>query len=97
VKIKIGGAPLQQDLRRIEAVARLLPAADHLAVDAIYAYTRTTSIQAAAALRPLGLWWFEDICDPLDFETLAAVSPPFARRSGIEIPLISPRSRPLLI
>jgi D(-)-tartrate dehydratase len=58
VKIKIGGAPLQQDLRRIEAVARLLPAADHLAVDAIYAYTRTTSIQAAAALRPLGLWSF---------------------------------------
>src|SRR5215475_7164328 len=39
VKIKIGGAPLVQDMKRIEAVARLLPEAGHLAVDAIYAYT----------------------------------------------------------
>jgi L-alanine-DL-glutamate epimerase-like enolase superfamily enzyme len=31
VKIKIGGAPLAQDLKRIEAAARLLPDAGHLA------------------------------------------------------------------
>jgi L-alanine-DL-glutamate epimerase-like enolase superfamily enzyme len=74
VKIKIGGVPLEQDLRRIEAAARLLPDASHLAVDAIYAYDQTTSIEAASALAPFGLWWFEDICDPLDFETLAAVA-----------------------
>jgi len=78
VKIKIGGVPLQQDLRRIEAAAGLLPDAGRLAVDAIYAYTRTTSIEAAAALLPLGLWWFEDICDPLDFETLATVAERYA-------------------
>jgi L-alanine-DL-glutamate epimerase-like enolase superfamily enzyme len=78
VKIKIGGVPLQQDLRRIETAAGLLPDAGHLAVDAIYAYTRTTSMEAAAALRPLGIWWFEDICDPLDFETLAAVAAKYA-------------------
>jgi L-alanine-DL-glutamate epimerase-like enolase superfamily enzyme len=79
VKIKVGGIPLKQDLRRIEAAARLLPNASHLAVDAIYAYDRTTSIEAASALAPLGLWWFEDICDPLDFETLAAVAERYAR------------------
>src|SRR6516162_5200031 len=66
VKIKIGGA------------ARLLPDASHLAVDAIYSYTSTSSLEAADALAPLGLWWFEDICDPLDFETLAAVAARYA-------------------
>ena len=41
IKIKIGGATLLQDLKRIEAAARLLPDASHLAVDAIYSYTPT--------------------------------------------------------
>jgi L-alanine-DL-glutamate epimerase-like enolase superfamily enzyme len=67
IKIKIGGTPLLQDLKRIEAAARLLPDASHLAVDAIYSYAPTSRIEAAEALAPLGLWWFEDICDPLDF------------------------------
>lgn len=69
VKIKIGGAPLEQDLRRIEAAAAVLPGAGNLAVDAIYSYDRTTGLEAARVLAPFGLWWFEDICDPLDFET----------------------------
>src|SRR5262249_27269123 len=60
-KIKIGGAPLARDLKRIDAAARLLGGPEHLAVDAIYAYTPTTGIEAADALAPLGLWWFEDI------------------------------------
>jgi L-alanine-DL-glutamate epimerase-like enolase superfamily enzyme len=74
VKIKIGSAPLAQDLKRIDVAARLLDGPERLAVDAIYAYTPATSLEAANALAPLGLWWFEDICDPLDFETLAAVA-----------------------
>src|SRR5215831_4783686 len=78
IKIKIGGVPLLQDLKRIEAAARLLPDISHLAVDAIYSYTPISSIEAAEALAPLGLWWFEDICDPLDFETLAAVATRYA-------------------
>jgi D(-)-tartrate dehydratase len=73
-KIKIGGAPMAQDLTRIDVAARLLDGPEHLAVDAIYSYTPVTSLEAADALAPLGLWWFEDICDPLDFETLAAVA-----------------------
>ena len=73
-KIKIGSAPLAQDLKRIDAAARQLDGPGHLAVDAIYAYTATTGIEAADMLAPLRLWWFEDICDPLDFETLAAVA-----------------------
>jgi L-alanine-DL-glutamate epimerase-like enolase superfamily enzyme len=73
-KIKIGGAPLAQDLKRIEAAARLLDGPEHLAVDAMNSYAAASSVEAADALAPLGLWWFEDICDPLDFDTLATVA-----------------------
>ncbi len=72
VKIKIGGAPLEQDLDRISAVQALLGAPSHLAVDAMNSYDAAQCLTAAAALRRHNLWWFEDICDPLDFETLAA-------------------------
>lgn len=38
VKIKIGGASLDQDLRRVEAAATHLAGTDHLAVDALNSY-----------------------------------------------------------
>jgi L-alanine-DL-glutamate epimerase-like enolase superfamily enzyme len=96
VKIKIGGAPLVQDLKRIEAVARLLPDAGHLAVDAIYAYTATSSLDAAVALAPFGLWWFEDICDPLDFDTLGAVAARYSAPIGAGEALFSAAEARLL-
>jgi L-alanine-DL-glutamate epimerase-like enolase superfamily enzyme len=77
-KIKIGGGPLAQDLKRIDAAARLLHCANHLAVDAMNSYTLASSVDAADALVPHGLWWFEDICDPLDFDNLAAVASRYA-------------------
>jgi L-alanine-DL-glutamate epimerase-like enolase superfamily enzyme len=73
-KLKMGSAPLAQDLRRIEAVSKVMPNPSHVAVDAMNAYRREAALEAAAALNPLGLWWFEDICDPLDFATLADVA-----------------------
>lgn len=81
VKIKIGGAPLAQDIARIEAVLALLPASD-VAVDAMNAYDAAQSEEAVQALAPYGLRWWEDVRDPLDFETLAAIAasypPPLA-------------------
>jgi len=74
VKIKIGAAPLSQDRKRIEAALALLPNANHLAVDAMNAYDAEGSLAAASALAPYGLRWFEDVCDPLAFETQAAVA-----------------------
>ena len=81
VKIKIGGATLQ-DLRRIEAAAAYLPGPRYLAVDAMNAYDPSRALTAATALAGFGLWWFEDVCDPLDFATHARVAarypPPLA-------------------
>ncbi|MDQ2858206.1 MAG: mandelate racemase, partial [Candidatus Eremiobacteraeota bacterium] len=73
-KMKIGGAPIADDLHRIEAAATVLGSADRLAVDAMNAYEREQSFEAADALAPYGLSWFEDVCDPLDFDTHAAVA-----------------------
>ncbi len=74
VKIKIAGKSFDQDLARIDAAVELLPDAGHLAVDAMNGYDAAACRAAAGRLAPYGLWWFEDICDPLDFETQAAVA-----------------------
>lgn len=74
VKIKVGSRPLSEDLRRIEAVLKLLPDGGHLAVDAMNRYTPEAALEAAKAFAPYRLEWFEDICDPLDFETHAAIA-----------------------
>ena len=82
VKIKIGGRLLGEDLRRIDAVLSLLSGGDHLAVDAMNRYSPEAAVQAAKALAPYGLQWFEDVCDPLDFEAQAQIAraydPPLA-------------------
>jgi len=77
-KIKIGGTALDQDLRRIEAAAAPLAGYGQLAVDAMNTYRLSQALTAAAALADFGLWWFEDICDPLDFATHAAVAAGYA-------------------
>jgi L-alanine-DL-glutamate epimerase-like enolase superfamily enzyme len=78
VKVKIGGAPLDHDLRRIEAAAAHLADSGHLAVDAMNTYNPDMSLTAATALARFGLWWFEDICDPLDFATHARIAAQYA-------------------
>ncbi|MGE4221302.1 MAG: enolase C-terminal domain-like protein [Alphaproteobacteria bacterium] len=76
-KIKIGGTTLSDDLRRIEAAQAALPAGGRLAVDAMNGYDRTSGIAAAQALSGRGLWWFEDVCDPLDFDAQTAIAATF--------------------
>jgi D(-)-tartrate dehydratase len=82
IKIKIGGRSLAEDLKRIEAALSLLPGGDHLAVDAMNRYTPESAVQAAKALGPYNLRWFEDVCDPLDFAAHAQIArdyePPLA-------------------
>jgi L-alanine-DL-glutamate epimerase-like enolase superfamily enzyme len=78
VKMKIGGAPIAEDLRRIEAVLKILKTPDQLAVDANGRFDLDTAIAYAKALAPYGLRWFEEAGDPLDFELQAKLAPIYA-------------------
>lgn len=74
VKMKIGGAPLAEDLRRIESVLEILESPQQLAVDANGRLDLDDAIAYARALAPYGLRWFEEPGDPLDFELQAALA-----------------------
>jgi L-alanine-DL-glutamate epimerase-like enolase superfamily enzyme len=79
-KIKIGSAPLARDLERVDAALKVVQAPDRLAVDAMNLYDVEAALRAAAALAPYGLWWFEDVCAPLDFQAHAAVAAAYEGR-----------------
>jgi L-alanine-DL-glutamate epimerase-like enolase superfamily enzyme len=74
VKMKVGGLPLDQDCRRIEAVLQVLGDEAKLAVDANGKFDRAESLAYAKALAPFRLRWFEEPCDPLDFALLAEIA-----------------------
>ena len=72
--MKIGGAPLDEDLRRIEAVLAILPKGCSLAVDANGRFDLETAIDYAKALSAYDLFWYEEAGDPLDFELQAKLA-----------------------
>jgi L-alanine-DL-glutamate epimerase-like enolase superfamily enzyme len=68
VKMKIGGASLDEDLRRIEAVLEVVDGdGSRLAVDANGRFDLETAVAYADALAPYGLRWYEEAGDPLDY------------------------------
>jgi L-alanine-DL-glutamate epimerase-like enolase superfamily enzyme len=72
VKMKIGGAPLTEDLRRIEAVLEVVGGeGGRLAVDANGRFDLETAVAYAEALEPYHLRWYEEPGDPLDYELQA--------------------------
>jgi L-alanine-DL-glutamate epimerase-like enolase superfamily enzyme len=74
VKIKIGGAPLEEDLRRIEAVLEIAGKGKALAVDANGRFDLQTALDYSDALAPYGLKWYEEPGDPLDYQLNAEVA-----------------------
>jgi L-alanine-DL-glutamate epimerase-like enolase superfamily enzyme len=83
VKMKVGGLPLADDVKRVAAVREVVaPRGARLAVDANCKFGRADGLAYAKALEPLGLAWFEEPCDPLDYaltaEIAAAYAPPLA-------------------
>jgi L-alanine-DL-glutamate epimerase-like enolase superfamily enzyme len=74
VKMKIGGAPLAEDLKRIEAVLKILKTPDQLAVDANGRFDLETAVTYAKALAPYGLRWYEEAGDPLDYQLQAKLA-----------------------
>lgn len=73
-KMKIGGAPLLEDLKRIEAAIEVVGAAERLAVDANGRFDLDTAIAYARALEPIGLFWYEEAGDPLDYALQATLA-----------------------
>jgi L-alanine-DL-glutamate epimerase-like enolase superfamily enzyme len=83
VKMKVGGLPLAEDVKRVTAVLEVVaPRRGRLAVDANCKFGRDDALAYAKALAPLRLAWFEEPCDPLDYaltaEIAAAYAPPLA-------------------
>ncbi len=74
VKMKIGGAPLAEDCRRIESVLAELGKDAQLAVDANGRFDLDTAIAYAKALRDYPLYWYEEAGDPLDFHLQATLA-----------------------
>jgi len=73
VKKKIGGADLNEDLRRIDSVLSVLQDGQKLAVDANGRFDLDTAIAYAKALSQYDLFWYEEAGDPLDFELQATL------------------------
>ena len=73
VKMKIGGAPLDEDLRRIDAVLEIVGDGQRLCVDANGRFDTDTALAYAEALKPYNLYWYEEAGDPLDYALQAEV------------------------
>ncbi|MEQ3624621.1 MAG: mandelate racemase/muconate lactonizing enzyme family protein [Celeribacter sp.] len=75
VKIKVGAVSLAEDMARIDVA---LSALDHdgsrLSVDANGRFEREEALAFGRAIAPLGLRWYEEPGDPLDYTLMAALA-----------------------
>jgi D(-)-tartrate dehydratase len=73
VKMKIGGATVDEDRQRIDAVLEEVGDEAQLAVDANGRFNLETAIAYAHMLREYPLFWYEEAGDPLDYSLQAAL------------------------
>ena len=75
VKMKIGGAGLVGDMRRIEAVLSVVGHdGSRLCVDANGRFDLETALAYGRAIAPFNLRWYEEPLDPLDYLLHAALA-----------------------
>lgn len=74
VKMKIGAVPLDEDLRRIEAVLDVVGDGRKLCVDVNGRFDIDTAIAYAEAIRQYDLFWYEEVGDPLDYALQAELA-----------------------
>ena len=74
VKMKIGGEPIEDDRRRIEAVLTEIDGQARLAVDANGRFGLEQAVAYAKMLREYPLFWYEEAGDPLDYQLQAALA-----------------------
>ena len=72
-KIKIGGASLDEDRRRIETALEIAGTGARLAVDANGRFDAAEALAYGRAIESLDLRWFEEPGDPLDFALHRAI------------------------
>ena len=80
VKMKIGGASLDEDLRRIETVLDLVGNGERLAVDANGRFDLEGAVVYGKALEKYRLRWFEEPVDPLDHASHAELAKVYSGR-----------------
>ncbi len=79
VKMKIGGVPLADDLKRIEAVLKVIGGkGENLCVDVNGRYDLDQALACGAAIAPYNLRWYEEPLDPLDYLLHAALATRYA-------------------
>lgn len=75
VKMKIAGADLASDLKRIEAALTVVDGnGSRLMVDANGRYDVKEALECAIAIKDYGLKWYEEPLDPLDFASHAIIA-----------------------
>lgn len=78
VKMKVGGVPLEEDLKRIEAVIDVVGSGQNLMVDVNGRFNLEEAIRFGEAIKDYNLFWYEEVGDPLDYklqEELSKVYP----------------------
>jgi L-alanine-DL-glutamate epimerase-like enolase superfamily enzyme len=67
VKMKVGGVPLAEDLKRIEAVIEVVGEGKNVAVDVNGRFDLKQAIEFGEAIKPYKVRWYEEVGDPLDY------------------------------
>lgn len=91
LKMKVGGLPLVEDCKRIEAVLEVVGDSQSLAVDANCIFDRQQAIDCGKAIAPFGLRWYEEPCHPHDYEAYKAVAQSYSLPLASCENLFSPR------
>lgn len=66
-KMKVGGMDIDQDLVRIDQALKVADSPGELAVDANGCFDLAGALEFGERIAPLGLRWFEEPGDPLDY------------------------------
>lgn len=74
VKMKIGGAPLHEDIARVEEAIRVLGGGSKVAVDANGRFALDEALNWGKHFDGYGLRWLEEMGDPLDYAIQAALA-----------------------
>lgn len=73
-KIKVGGVPLEEDLKRIEAAIKIVGDGKNLAIDVNGRFDLKQAFEFLSAIEQYNLKWYEEPVDPLDYLSTAALA-----------------------